>query len=185
MKLQCKICESTDLSYQNNSLVCNQCGCKYSVEEAKKLISDNPTQITPTTTIETPANSTPRKTDVGQIVGWSILLLISIAILCAFLIVPSLDGINSNAFKQKPTITYKETLYGFDFYVECNDNYSVVEIEATLSDKNGNIVDTITLSGTNYKKGNTYTLSYKIDNISSLVDALKSYKISYRITKYK
>jgi len=112
-------------------------------------------------------------------------LLISIAIIGAILIVPKLVGMDSNAFKQKPTITYKETLYGFDFYVECNDNYSVVEIEATLSDKNGNIVDTITLSGTNYKKGNTYTLSYKIDNISSLVDALKSYKISYRITKYK
>lgn len=179
MKLQCKICESTDLTYQNDSLVCNQCGCKYSVEEAKKLLSNETTQSTPFTTTE------PKKKDIGLIVGWSILLLISIAIIGAILIVPKLDGTDGNAFKQKPTITYKETLYGFDFYVECNDNYSVVEIEATLSDKNGNIVDTITLTGKDYKKGNTYTLSYKIDNLSSLVDALKSYKISYRITKYK
>lgn len=179
MKLQCKICESTDLSYQNNTLVCNQCGCKYSMEEAKQLLSGNSTPLTPTTTPES------KKKDIGQIVGWSIFLLITITIITALIIVPKLDGTDGNAFKQKPTITYKETLYGFDFYVECNDNYSVVEIEATLSDKNGNIVDTITLTGKDYKKGNTYTLSYKIDNISSLVDALKSYKISYRITKYK
>jgi len=39
MKLQCKICESTDFSYQNDMLVCNNCGCKYSVEEAQNSIS--------------------------------------------------------------------------------------------------------------------------------------------------
>ena len=183
MKLQCKICESTDLTYQNDSLVCNQCGCKYSIEEAKKFISDNPTQITPTAVPNT--ISVPKKRDVGLIIGWIVFLLIATAIISALIIVPKLDGTDKHPFKQEPKITYKETIYGFDFYVECKDNYSIVEIEATLKDKNGNIVDVITLTGKDYKKGNTYTLSYKISNMSSLVDSLKSCKISYKITKYK
>ena len=42
MKLQCKICESTDFSYQNDMLVCNNCGCNYSIEEAQNSLSKTP-----------------------------------------------------------------------------------------------------------------------------------------------
>ena len=86
--------------------------------------------------------------------------------------------------KQKPTVTCQETLTGFDFYINCNDNYSYVELEITFFDKNNNIVKTEILTGTNYKKGNTYVLSYTIKDLSSLVESLKANHISYKIIKY-
>ena len=37
-RLTCEICGSTDLIKEDGAFVCQACGCKYSVEEAKKLI---------------------------------------------------------------------------------------------------------------------------------------------------
>lgn len=37
-QLTCEMCGSTDLIKQNGVFVCQSCGCKYSVEEAKKMI---------------------------------------------------------------------------------------------------------------------------------------------------
>lgn len=41
-QLTCEMCGSTDLIKQDGVFVCQSCGCKYSVEEAKKMmIEDN------------------------------------------------------------------------------------------------------------------------------------------------
>lgn len=37
-KLQCKICESQNLIKENEYIVCQECGCKYSIDEAKDLL---------------------------------------------------------------------------------------------------------------------------------------------------
>ena len=37
-QLTCEMCGSTDLIKQDGFFVCQTCGCKYSVEEAKKMI---------------------------------------------------------------------------------------------------------------------------------------------------
>ena len=35
-RLTCEMCGSTDLIKQDGAFVCQTCGCKYSIEEAKK-----------------------------------------------------------------------------------------------------------------------------------------------------
>lgn len=42
--LTCEICESTDLIKVNDVFVCQSCGAKYSVEEAKKILFDTTTK---------------------------------------------------------------------------------------------------------------------------------------------
>lgn len=35
-RLTCEMCGSTDLIKQDGAFVCQTCGCKYSIEEAKR-----------------------------------------------------------------------------------------------------------------------------------------------------
>ena len=37
-QLTCEMCGGTDLLKQDGVFVCQSCGCKYSVEEAKKMM---------------------------------------------------------------------------------------------------------------------------------------------------
>ena len=43
IKLQCQICNSQSLIKENDHIVCQECGCKYSIDEAKNLIENNTT----------------------------------------------------------------------------------------------------------------------------------------------
>lgn len=45
-QLTCEMCGSTDLMKQDGVFVCQTCGCKYSVEEAKKLMIDGIVEVT-------------------------------------------------------------------------------------------------------------------------------------------
>ena len=38
-KLQCQICDSHDLIKENDYIICQNCGCKYTIEEARNSIS--------------------------------------------------------------------------------------------------------------------------------------------------
>ena len=40
-QLTCEMCGSTDLVKQDGIFVCQSCGCKYSVEEAKKMMIED------------------------------------------------------------------------------------------------------------------------------------------------
>lgn len=40
-RLVCEICESTDLIKQDGVFVCRSCGCKYSAEEVRKMMTEN------------------------------------------------------------------------------------------------------------------------------------------------
>ena len=40
-QLTCEMCGSTDLMKDGGVFVCQSCGCKYSVEEAKRMIREN------------------------------------------------------------------------------------------------------------------------------------------------
>lgn len=44
-QLVCEMCGSTDLIKQEGVFVCQSCGCKYSVEEAKKMMVDGTVQV--------------------------------------------------------------------------------------------------------------------------------------------
>lgn len=48
-QLTCEMCGSTDLIKQDGVFVCQSCGCKYSVEEAKKLIIDGTVDVSGST----------------------------------------------------------------------------------------------------------------------------------------
>lgn len=45
-KLQCEMCGSTDIIKQNGVFVCQSCGMKYSVEDAKKMMIDGVVEVT-------------------------------------------------------------------------------------------------------------------------------------------
>ncbi len=44
-RLTCEMCGSTDLIKQDNCFVCQVCGCKYSVEEAKKMMIEGTVEV--------------------------------------------------------------------------------------------------------------------------------------------
>ncbi|MBQ1977431.1 MAG: hypothetical protein II225_01645 [Ruminococcus sp.] len=39
-RIVCDMCESTDFIKENDLFVCQVCGCKYPMEEAKKLLRE-------------------------------------------------------------------------------------------------------------------------------------------------
>ena len=51
-RLTCEMCGSTDLVKENGLFVCQSCGCKYSVEEAKKLMIEGTVQVEGTVKID-------------------------------------------------------------------------------------------------------------------------------------
>ena len=48
-RLACEVCGSTDLIKQNGVFVCESCGCKYSVEEARKLMIEGKVDVSGST----------------------------------------------------------------------------------------------------------------------------------------
>ena len=44
-QLTCEMCGSTDLMKQDGVFVCQSCGTKYSVEEAKKMMVEGTVQV--------------------------------------------------------------------------------------------------------------------------------------------
>ena len=44
-QLTCQMCGSTDLMKQNGVFVCQTCGMKYSVEEAKKMMIEGTVDV--------------------------------------------------------------------------------------------------------------------------------------------
>ena len=51
-QLTCEMCGSTELVKQDGFFVCQTCGCKYSVEEAKKLMIEGTVEVTGTVQID-------------------------------------------------------------------------------------------------------------------------------------
>lgn len=51
-RLTCEMCGSTDLIKQEGVFVCQSCGCKYSVEEARKMMIEGTVEVTGTVKID-------------------------------------------------------------------------------------------------------------------------------------
>lgn len=51
-KLTCEMCGSTDLIKQDGVFVCQSCGCKYSIEEAKKMMIEGTVEVHGTVRID-------------------------------------------------------------------------------------------------------------------------------------
>lgn len=51
-QLVCEMCGSTDLVKQDGLFVCQTCGCKYSVEEAKKMMVEGVVEVTGTVKVD-------------------------------------------------------------------------------------------------------------------------------------
>ena len=56
--LTCEICNSTNLIKEDGVFVCQSCGTKYSVEEAKKMMIDGAVEVTGTVKIDTSSELT-------------------------------------------------------------------------------------------------------------------------------
>ena len=54
-RLVCEMCGSTDLIKSEGVFVCQSCGCKYSVEEAKKMMVEGVVSVEGTVTVDTSA----------------------------------------------------------------------------------------------------------------------------------
>ena len=48
-QLTCEMCGSTELMKQDGVFVCQTCGCKYSVEEAKKMMVEGTVDVSGST----------------------------------------------------------------------------------------------------------------------------------------
>ena len=51
-KLTCEMCGSTDMLKQDGVFVCQTCGCKYTVEEAKKMMIEGTVNVTGTVKVD-------------------------------------------------------------------------------------------------------------------------------------
>ena len=51
-RLTCEMCGSTDLIKQDGVFVCQSCGCKYSVEEARKMMIEGTVEVTGTVQVD-------------------------------------------------------------------------------------------------------------------------------------
>lgn len=51
-QLTCEMCGSTDLLKQDGVFVCQSCGCKYSVEEAKKMMVEGTVEVSGTVKVD-------------------------------------------------------------------------------------------------------------------------------------
>lgn len=54
-KLTCEMCGSTDLMKDGGVFVCQVCGCKYTVEEAKKMMVEGTVEVTGTVKVDNSA----------------------------------------------------------------------------------------------------------------------------------
>lgn len=54
-RLTCEMCGSTDLVKQDGVFVCQSCGCKYSIEEAKKMMIEGTVEVTGTVKVDNSA----------------------------------------------------------------------------------------------------------------------------------
>lgn len=54
-KLTCEMCGSTDLMKQEGAFVCQTCGCKYSVEEARKMMMGGTVEVSGTVKVDNSA----------------------------------------------------------------------------------------------------------------------------------
>ena len=52
-QLTCEMCGSTDLMKDGGVFVCQSCGCKYSVEEARKMMVEGTVDVTGTVKVDT------------------------------------------------------------------------------------------------------------------------------------
>ena len=51
-QLTCEMCGSTDLMKQDGVFVCQSCGCKYSVEEARKMMVEGTVEVAGTVKVD-------------------------------------------------------------------------------------------------------------------------------------
>ena len=51
-RLTCEMCGSTDLMKQDGVFVCQSCGTKYSIEEAKKMMVDGTVEVAGTVKVD-------------------------------------------------------------------------------------------------------------------------------------
>ena len=51
-QLKCEMCGSNDLIKQDGVFVCQSCGCKYSVEEARKMMVEGTVEVTGTVKVD-------------------------------------------------------------------------------------------------------------------------------------
>lgn len=51
-QLTCEMCGSTDLTKQDGVFVCQSCGTKYSVEEAKKMMIEGTVEVAGTIKVD-------------------------------------------------------------------------------------------------------------------------------------
>lgn len=56
-QLTCEMCGSTDLVKQDGVFVCQSCCCKYSVEEARKMMIEGTVEVTGTVKVDNTANA--------------------------------------------------------------------------------------------------------------------------------
>jgi DNA-binding beta-propeller fold protein YncE len=95
-KLSCEMCGSIDLIKQDGVFVCQSCGAKYSVEEAKKMMvecsaeaSDNPAKIDNKAVNYAKSGGTAKKKKILSIVLATAVIVTAIFLIVTKIVIPS------------------------------------------------------------------------------------------------
>ena len=187
---KCELCGGTAFTKEGEFYICHGCGSRFKKED---LIMDTPVQT------ESGQESEPAETksseDSGGCAGvfmtfLGVMLLVVLSILIA---TGGLEGCDipisisevkdsiGVATKTKPSVSASESLSGLVFSVNANDDYELVEIEVTVYDKDGAVIDIETLQGYNYKKGGVYKLTYEYP----LEMLLRINRYTFRVLRYR
>lgn len=191
------ICKKCGANIEQDYQVCPYCGEKQFVNQHITPPEKNNEQPTVTQPSKNENIRVDKNIPINDPKQKSCLVTIFVIILVIIIAIVSAVGINScseSSAKKKneasisteirkaaPTLTSEDSMTGIKIYVKANDDYEEVNVIVEIADKNGNIIESETLTGYNYKKGNTYTLKmdYSFENI------LAYSKYTYRVGYYK
>ncbi len=164
-KISCEMCGSNDLIKQNGVFVCQSCGAKYSVEEAKKMmiespadVSENPAKIDNKAANYTKSGDAAKKKKILSIVLTAAVIVAAISIIATKVIIPSIKY--NAAVELMESGEYEQAITAFealDGYKDSNAQIENCYIEKYGLEKWEEIK--------NIKAGDTYTFgSYEQDN---------------------
>lgn len=193
--MKCQVCDQDS----GDAVLCKECFDRMQNEEIKKCKNCGKWYDTKTfcSCIIQQTTTEPQKekqNNPGCIAAIIVLIIGAIILVC---LAPSLFGSMSNnennnqnpitsIIKDQPTVKMQQSdnwleMLEVQFEISCPADYNKVILEMTIYDKNDIVIVHEYLSGTNYKKGNTYRLTYTM----SFQEALKADHVQYKISKYE
>ena len=191
-QLSCDVCGSHAIIKSGDSFYCQECGCRYTLEEMQARLAARPCRQ-PSCPPNAPA---PKKNSRGCLITFIIIVVILAAILIPIIVSnvssgtgnSNYSGISGNSSNHTPSITHRDARNS-DITVQSSGDLTInpkftfipssdisgLRLCITLADKNKNTLSSETKYIGDVQKGQQYTISASVADLS-FFDYLK---ISY------